>query len=357
MQIKKHFKRLVPVALALAILPALAAPAQAAPNTISLSLSNPAPGATGVNYTYLWSGYQTVTPVLCVRIEMDTLADGTGTLPTGADLTAATMAPGTYQTGTWTPNYTNAGSGVVVFNNASGIAPTGTAKNVVFGGIKNPTAAAGSNFSLLVTTYSGVVAANACSGSVLDVQQSVKFVTNPDTVVSVVVDPTLTFTVAGKGSACNSQAPTTFNAGSTATAVSLGRVTATTTGGGAQDLTVTTNAGGGFTVYARGTAGTDDMTDGLGNVITDHTGTNAAPAAFPSPGTSSFGYTTSDTGAGGFSVANTFGKLTNVDLPVLVAAPGITTETQCVGFQAGVATSTKAGLYTATVIYTATPVF
>src|SRR5207302_6204654 len=107
--------------------------------------------------------------------------------------------------------------------------------------------------------------------------------------VSLTVDPILSFTVAGTASAtaCNSA---TSNVVTTATTIPLGTPTTAANKIAVQNLTVSTNGAGGYTVYTRYTA---KPTSGA-NVIADWTGTNAAPTSFPAAGTEAFGYTSND---------------------------------------------------------------
>ncbi len=73
--------------------------------------------------------------------------------------------------------------------------------------------------------------------------------------VSGIVDPSLTFTVVGRATVCNGQSGAGFQTGSSSSSVSLGHLNPTVIGGGAQDLTLATNAANGFVVYIR-TSGT-----------------------------------------------------------------------------------------------------
>ena len=72
-------------------------------------------------------------------------------------------------------------------------------------------------------------------------------------------------------------------------------------------------------------------------------------------GTARFGYTSNDTSTA--FTANTFAKLTNTALPVMIATAGTTSKNACVGFEVAAADTTAAASYTATVVYTAVPSF
>lgn len=182
-----------------------------------------------------------------------------------------------------------------------------------------------------------------------------------DVTVSVTVDPQLLFVVADNvGGSCNG---VSHGAGTTAngTSVSLGHLTPGVLRFRSQNLTVTSNAGGGFTVYARYSGA---MVDG-GRDVDDWTGTNASPTATWLAGTEAFGYTTSDASLSTSSGAANrftsggakFAKLTTSDEEVSYSATGPVDDTQCVGYQAGASTFTAAGAYSTSVIYTAVPLY
>lgn len=175
---------------------------------------------------------------------------------------------------------------------------------------------------------------------------------NGTTTVNVTIDPELVFSVAGRSSACNSQAPTAFSTSSSSNSVLMGSMSPVKSVGGAQDLTLTTNAGQGGIVYIRSLNAANALRDSRGNSIADVSGTHAAPGTAPTAGTAGFGYTTNDSAVG--FAANKFAKLTTANDSVLVSTTA-ETRTSCVGFQAAAATSTVSGAYTATIIYTAVP--
>ena len=176
--------------------------------------------------------------------------------------------------------------------------------------------------------------------------------------ISTVVDPTLTFTVAGRNSACNG-VNKSAGATSTGTAVSLGRVNATAPVSAAQDLTITTNSAGGFIVYI---SSVGEMTSGINN-IAKVGGSNSGPLSLPGLGTPAFGYTTDDATLDGtvdrFTSGGTkWAPLAATNFPVSYKAiSSAGPESACVGFILQVANATPAGSYSATVVYTAVPLF
>ncbi len=182
------------------------------------------------------------------------------------------------------------------------------------------------------------------------------FVGTGSVTITGIVDPSLTFTVAGRGTVCNGQSGTGFQTGSTSTAVSLGHLTSAAVAGAAQDLTLATNAANGFTVYIRtsGTTPNSFRTSG-GSTVADVPGTNASPGAAPVAGTAGFGYTSSD--ASTAFTSNTWAKLTNTDSAVLIGTAGTTSKSRCVGYGVAIAATSTAGSYSSSVVYTAVPSF
>jgi hypothetical protein len=338
--------------LVIALITALCAPARPATAATLPGTVTPRENAPGwFDYDFIASsGVDDSTGLGCVSFRWDTNAGGTGGTPAGVDASNAQVDWQNYLSNTTGWSFIERTTGFARYAKAAGTTlPSGTSSvGFVLGNVSHPNTTATAYF--IFETYTS----NDCSTGAVD--RAVFAFTSPrSTVVSVTVDPALLFTVAGRATACNSQSPTTFEAGATSTVVSLGRITEATSGGGAQDLSVQTNAGNGFTVYVRGTVAGDDLVGSGGASIADIASTHASPGAAPSAGTAGFGYTTSDTDAG-FG-AGQFARLTNANETVLVASAGTTSETQCVGYQAAAGTTTPAGVYSATVIYTAVPSF
>lgn len=172
------------------------------------------------------------------------------------------------------------------------------------------------------------------------------------------VNPTLSFTVAGRATACNGLSLTAGSA-STANTVNVGRANAGLNVVAAQDLTAASNAASGFAIYLR----YNGQLTGPSGSITDLAATNATPSAFSAPGTNAFGYTTSDaTLIGG--TANRFTSpsaqwagLTTSDQPVSSSTAVGVVDTNCVAFQVGTAANAASGTYATTVFYNAVPTF
>ncbi len=174
--------------------------------------------------------------------------------------------------------------------------------------------------------------------------------------VSGIVDAALTFTVTGRVSACNSQSAAGFNAGATSTYIDLGHLNASLVSGGAQDLSVSSNAANGFIVYLR-TSGTtpNAFRSAGGSTIADVSGSHASPSNSLAAGTAGFGYTTNDALIAFGS--NKWAAITTSDASVVQANAGTMTKTGCVGYQATITGLTAAGTYQVPVIYTAVPAF
>lgn len=316
----------------------------------SLGLGDSRPSQVA-QYTLTASGFSTGTTIGCIEVDLGTSADGTGAV-SGLSTASSTFVSQTITaTGTWTVSNTASADHKLRFTNVTPVAPQSGAQTAVWGAVTNGNTADTSYFGV-VKTYT----TDACSTPVDNV--TVKLIYTSGQAVTIGVDPTLTFTVAGAASStvCNGA---TSNVTTTATTIPLGTPTVSANNIGVQNLTVTTNAGNGYTVYTRYTAA---PTSGA-NSIDDHTGTNAAPTAFSAAGTESFGYTTNDSSLGTgtanrfTSTSNVWSRFTTGNLEVAYSNVAASSQTTCVGHQAGISGITPSGSYTTTVIYTATPVY
>ena len=108
------------------------------------------------------------------------------------------------------------------------------------------------------------------------------------------------------------------------------------------------------------------LTNGASDTITNWTGTNAAPTTFTAAGTEAWGYTTEDATLGGGTVDRFTsaggdkwsGFSDTVNEPVIDNAGATSgTETTRVGHQVAVASTTEAGTYQTTIIYTVASVY
>jgi alpha-tubulin suppressor-like RCC1 family protein len=180
------------------------------------------------------------------------------------------------------------------------------------------------------------------------------------TTLQVTVLPSLQFAVAAHSGACNGVAQSSGSSASPVSA-SLGTVSPILNAVTAQDLSVTTNAGGGFTVYLQATGG---LSDSQGHVFAEVGGTYSAPVAFPTAGTEAFGFTTSEASLPTGTV-NRFTAPSAKWAPVTTSSVVVSysstippsTDVVCVAYQAGQSQATPAGVYSTTIVYTAVPLF
>lgn len=317
----------------------------------SLSLTDSRPSETGVGYDSTWDNV-TTSDIKCIQIEFATTADG-GTVPTGMDTTTSIDLDDSNTTFIPTPaNWTAASTvnGVVKVTNDTAETPGGSSdRTLALDGITNGSSVDTGYYAIL-NTYNNT----DCSTDPVD-EGVVSFIYTSGQSVSMTVDPSITFTIGSVGSGLDVNGATT-NVASTTTTVPLGTVTDSTNGIGAHDLNVATNAANGYTVYARYTGVLEYET---GTDITDHSGSNGSPSAFPSPGTEAFGYTTDDSTLSG--TPDRFGSdlwaaFTETNAEVAYSS-GASDDTVRIGYQAGISSTTEAGTYTTTVILTCTPTY
>lgn len=326
----------------------------------SVTLSTPVPSATSVSYDFQASGV-TTSAIQCIRFEFDTAADGSGTIPTDMNVGSATLS-GDYipLPGNWTPSYTQAASGIVTFTGTGQTPASAAGRNAILSAITNGSVA-DNDFFLIFRTYNNT----DCSSSLVD-SSVVGFLFTNGQAVSMSVEGALSFTIAGvtgNGSLAVNGATITNGLATTPTTIPFGTVTTGSNKIAAQDLTVSTNSGNGYTVYTRYT---QKPTSGSNSIDDLATRTNAAPGAFSAAGTEAFGYTTEDsslTGAdpdrftdtGNEWAAFAADAVTNEELVYNGAA--VSSQTTRVGFQVGIAPTTPTGSYVTSVIYTAVPVY
>lgn len=316
----------------------------------SLSVGDSRPSATNVAYTFTASNVSLST-IRCIRQVYSDSATGS-VVPAGMSTAAATFdtANSNYMPtpGAWT--LTRPANGTLQLTNATGEIPgSAAARKLVFGTITNGSTA-DTRYYLRLNTYSDT----ACTSPVDNV--TVNFIYTNGSTLTLTVDPTLTFTVnaVAAGQTCNGA---TSTQASTATTIPFGTVTPAANSIVCQDLQIATNATNGFTVYVRYTGRPQSGS----NLITDSSGSNAAPAAFSAAGTEAYGYTTNDislgTGTPNRFSSNLWAAMTNANNEVAFDAVGVTSTIYRVGHQVGISAVTRPGTYITTIIYTATPVY
>lgn len=335
-------------------------------SSYKIQINNSQAAATGVTYSYFWTTSAT-TSIKQIDIQVCTTASGTCTAPSG------------FASGTPTLSSDNiAGTGRTVS------APTANAFRVVvttpsaqstqamflnFTGVTNPSTI-NTTYYVRSTTYSDT------GTTIIDGTTTAAFAVLDTTsiAVSATVDPNFTFTVAGVSSGGNFNGGTgNINVTSTATTIPFGTLVAGTPKIAAHDVTVTTNAGNGYTVTASTSAtisGNPPLVSGATNNIDAFTGTNAAPTNWSAPGgttgninTGFFGYSTEDatlcTGtANRFTNGgpNWAGPTITGGEVVCNAAP-VSSETTRIGWEIAVNAIQPAGSYTGTAILVATPTY
>jgi hypothetical protein len=332
--------------------------------TASVSLSDPRPSGTGngtnVTYDFLTSNLTAGTTIKCVKVVFSVNADGTGGVPTSMNTsTSAAVSTGASTLFTTHTGYTldKTTNGTLKYTNASGIVPSVTSgAHFVITGVTNGTDVNDDKF-MTFSTFNNA----DCSTSPID-NVTTGFIFTDGQQVSVSVDGSLSFAVAGvtgNGSLAVNGTTITNGLATTSNTIPFGTVTASTNKVAAQDLTVSTNAGLGYTVSTRYTAKPTVNTytiDDLGNAAS-----NASPAVFTAAGTEGFGYTTEDTtlgtGTAGRFGSNKWAPFTTANAELIYNGAPVANQTTRVGFQAGITGATEPGAYTTTVIYTATPVY
>ncbi len=320
-------------------------------STASVALSDPRPTQiAGYNFT---ASNVSLTPIKCIKAVFADTSVGT-TVPLNMTTTSASFDTATSNymptPAAWT--FGKATNGTFTLVDATGETPaSATARKLNFTGITNGSTPDTSYF-LRVTTFNNT----DCATSPVD-NVTIDYIFTNGSTLTLSVDPTLTFTVNAVASGQNCNGSTSTQA-SFATSIPFGSVTPATNQIVCQDLTASTNASNGYTIYTRYTS---KPTNAIGQTIADTTGTNAAPTAFPAAGTEAYGYTTSDatlgTGTAGRFVGGNWGAETTSNSEIAYEPAGDLSTTYRIGHQVGVSLTTRPGTYTTTIIYTCTPIY
>lgn len=309
----------------------------------SLSLSDGRPSASST-YTANWDNV-TTSAIQCIKLVFSDAATS-GSAPTGMVTSTAALDGSTDYIptpGSWGIGST-AVEGTLTFTGSSQTPAQSTDRTVVLTGITNGSTA-NTTYYLQFSTYNN----SDCSNDGVD-SGTVAFIYTAGQSVSLTVDPSISFTVnaVGVGQSVNG-APVTV--ASTSTTIPLGTVTTSANGITAHDLTVTTNAESGYTIY---TKYTDLPTYGTAT-ITDHTGDHTTPTTM-GVGTEAFGYTTEDTDYSQFQ-SDKYSKFTTTNAEIAKSTAAVSGQTTRVGYQAAIAGTTEAGNYVTTVVLTCTPMY
>ncbi len=328
--------------------------------------------------------YQFVTPsttnIKTITFQYCTTASGSCTAPTGMIL-AATPTLGTV-----------AGIG------GTGYTPTSTSSNCTGSGNTDCTltltvttpAAQGAGATVIVpfetgvtnpstinTTYYARITTVDGSAVPIDGPNAAAFaiLTTTSIAVSATVDPNFTFTVAGVSSGGNFNGGTgNINVTSTAATIPFGTLVSAVPKIAAHDVTISTNAGSGYTVTASHSAnaitGFPPLASGATNNVDAFTGSNTTPTTWSSPNgtaantnTGFFGYSTEDatlctgTAARFTSGGAKWAGSTTVGGEAVCSTTGVSSETTRVGWEIEVNAIQPAGVYTGTAILIATPTY
>jgi hypothetical protein len=311
---------------------------------VSNQVTDSRPGISAVNYITKWT-FPGTTAIGCMQIQF---ADDTSTptLPTGMHTNAATkvsITGGGLTTGNWTLTNTTDGTLKYTHTTSNEVTSTGTPVIITTGNITNPTSAG--VIYAIINTYTG----NNCSTGPTDTA-TIAFSIISGQLLSVTVDPSLSFSVTGVASSQTINGVTT-TATSTSSTIPLDNVNPTHNAIAAQKLTVSTNATNGYTVYAS-YSGT--LRDGSSHTIADWTDPNSLPTAGFTTGSSHFGYSTDDTNLSRFQT-DKWAKFETWGYEVAKNSGKVDTDENNILYQVGVGATQEAGLYTTTIILTATP--
>ncbi len=329
--------------------------------TRNLTISDSRAGNTGTTYDFAFTVVAT-TGIKQWNIKFCTAAGAYAdacTTPTGIVTTGAAIGSDNV-TGSGRTN-TFGGNGVLqtVVTTPSTQSPTEV--TVSYTGITNPTTTDTTFFARIIT-YSDPGTTEIDSGTV-----AAAILTTTSIAVTAAVDPALTFTVAAVNSGTVNGATINVTT-STAVLIPFGTLSSGSTKIAAHDLTVETNASGGYTTTVKATA-TPPLVDGSNNIDV-FTGANSNPTIWSSPGgtansvnTGFFGYTTNDATLGTGTAdrftdtGNEWAGTTTSPLEVAFSATGVSSEITRVGWQAEVNSIQAPGSYTGTVILTTTPTY
>ena len=344
-------------------------PAQAATLTSAKDLISDSRAGVAALHTFTFTTPST-TAIKTILFQYCTTASGACTAPTGMILTASptlgtvTGIAGTGYAATATSaNCTGTGNTdcTATLTVTTPTTQTVTAVTVPFNsGVTNPTTTNTTAFVRITTRDTGPTAIDTTT---------VAFATLTATSIAMTasVDPTFTFTVVAVNTAGSVNTATT-NVTTTASTIPFGTLSSGSTKIAAHDLTVTTNALGGYTITVA--ALTNPPLADSSNNIDYFTGTNATPTSWSSPAGSSasvntgfLGYTTEDATLGTGTAARFTtgppkwaGLITTAE-ELVYNATGASSQTTRIGWQAEVNALQPSGSYTGTALLVATPTY
>lgn len=329
-----------------------------------LQINNSQAAATNVTYSFYFTTSVT-TSIKQIGIKVCTQGGqwtDTCTVPTGFNPGTPTLSSdniaGTGRTVS-DPNASGERMRIVVSTPATQSTQT---MQLTFTGVTNPSTI-NSSFYVRVNTFSDTGSTTIDNGQAMAATLDTTSLS-----VSATVDPNLTFAIAGVTSGGTVNTATT-NITTTASTIPFGTLTVGAAKIGAHDITITTNAGSGFTVTAShsGVLSSAPLTSGS-NTINSFSGSNASPSVWSAPAGSTantntgyFGYTTESTtlctGTAGRFSSNKWAGSTTVGQEVICSATGVSSQTTRLGWETQVNSIQPSGTYTGSVILIATPTY
>jgi hypothetical protein len=336
------------------LLPAGSIVAAGTLTSTKVALSDPRPSTASVNYTFTGSSVTTST-IKCIKLVFATTAAGV-TVPTGFNSsTSAALNTGSTN---YVPTPASlvldkTTNGTLLFTDATGQTPaSASTRTFSVNGLTN-SSTADTAYYLRINTYNNT----DCATSPLD-NAIVEFINTNSSILSLSVDPTLSFSIGAVSSAQSCDGTTTTGT-STATTIPFGAVTAGANGVVCQDLTASTNGTSGYSIFIRYTGAPQSGS----NFIAAHSGTNTAPTAFSAAGTEAYGYSTNDATLGTgtpnrfTSPSPAWAAATTTNAEIGYESTPVTSTSYRIGHQVGISVTSPAGIYQTTIIYTCTPVY
>jgi hypothetical protein len=313
----------------------------------------------GVGHTFNFTTATTGT-IATILIEYVTTPTG-ATVPTGLVTTSGVQGSPT-GIGASTSNFTGNGTITLTVTSPASVS-SGTAISIPYTTITNPSTDNTTSYVRITTRASGPTTIDTTT-------VAFAVLTSTSLAVTASVDPSLTFSIAAVTSGSVNGRAITITSGTSASTIPFGTLAAGTPATAAHDLTVTTNAGSGYTVTVKAAAD-PPLSDGSKN-IDYFTGTNTSPTTWSAPAgtaasvnTGFFGYTTEDATLG-TGTADRFtsssgdkwaGVINSAAEEVVYSATGVTSEVTRVGWTAAVNALQPPGSYTGTVLVVATPTY
>lgn len=320
---------LVAMLIVFAFLPLSAEAAQLTVRSLTLGSSL---ASASTPYTIAFTTGSTAT-IQSFEAKVCTTASGTCTTPGGFSVTGSTFTSSTL-VGTWTVSTATAGSLRASATGASSTS-TGTAKNMIFGSVTNPSAT-NSSFYVRITTFS-----DASWATPVDTG-TVASSTAGQITVTASVDEALSFTL-------------------TSATVALGTLTTATTGTGTSTMSASTNASSGYNITVNGTT----LTSGANTItaLASQTASTQNSSQFginlKANTTPSIGSNVSGGGSGvastNYNTADQFRFVTGDTVATATAATNSNTFT--VSYIANIAGITPPGNYSTVLTYIATANF